>query len=53
MSNNTKIFINFERYEMDKKGKRIPIWRKREYALSKAEVVVAKANRENLKVNVQ
>lgn len=52
MSANLKTFINFDRYEQDKHGKKIPVWRKRVMVLTKEQVTRAKELKEKLSINV-
>ena len=48
MSMNTKRFIEYDRYELDKKGRKIHIWRQHTVNLTKAEVAKARENKEKM-----
>ena len=52
MSMNIKQFISFDRYEVDKIGRKIFIYRKTQDYLTKQEVLEARRNKENLNLKV-
>lgn len=52
MSMNTKIFISYDRYELDKIGRKIHIYRRSELYLNKEEAFEARKHKESLKLSV-
>lgn len=52
MSQNIKIFTNFDRFDKDKNGRSIPVYRQETVYLTKQEVLKARENKEKLKINV-
>jgi hypothetical protein len=52
MSMNLKTFVDYERLEHDRNGRKIHVYRKREMYLDKEEALESRKHRENLKLNV-
>lgn len=52
MSMNLKTFINYDRFEVHKTGRKVHIWRKHERYLTKDEVIKARYNKEQMKLKV-
>lgn len=52
MSMNIKEFISFDRFDQDRHGRKIPVYRCSEMYLDKDEVREARKHKENLRLNV-
>lgn len=48
MSMNIKTFISYDRYELDKNGRKIHIYRRTQDCLTKQEVIEARKNKEQM-----